>query len=318
MSSTVGYTHLTSDVESLTQIGIDPIAISPLGRTGASAKRYYRLAGSFPSLALITDANTVNSIQHASSLSDAWGLRTPAVIQAYPEKGIILVEDVGDVHLRDLESESANYSIAYSHCLDLLLRSARSTRFLGSLGSAEELYDDWITIYLEKFHSEFVDHGHSLQCIRQECSKLKLNLSSCNYLSLADVSPDNILIDGPVDDPSSYVFIDIQDAIRAPFGADIVSLLQDVRSPIAPFQYCDWLSSHFSGLERDRMKAEMSILGLFRLLRIAGTFADLDERLGNDRYLRFLPFVRMHLDDVLSVLEASELRKLLALENWPG
>lgn len=97
--------------------------------------------------------------------------------------------------------------------------------------------------------------------------------------------------------------IDFQDAMRGPGAYDLVSLLQDARTDVAPElegmlleHYCAAVSGRETGFDRDAFAFAYAALGAQRNTKILGIFARLAKRDGKPQYLAHLPRIWRYLE----------------------
>jgi hypothetical protein len=109
--------------------------------------------------------------------------------------------------------------------------------------------------------------------------------------------------------------IDFQDAMRGPLAYDLVSLLQDARTDVAPelearlFQhYCANVTARKTGFDRDAFTFAYAALGAQRNTKILGIFSRLAQRDSKPTYLRHIPRLWRYLERDLAHPELSALR----------
>lgn len=295
------------------RLGIPADGLVPLV-PGASAKRYYRVPGQ-GSVVLLTDSATASRTIAVAAAARDVGLRTPEVIRAFPEDSVLVLEDVGEQQLRDIEGAGAEYATALSSCLGLLARIPELVGHSNLRPLRQAEIRAHLSLYFTEFRARYVPDADRSPVELDLLSRLRRRYPS-THLALADVSPDNIMVSGPVERESSYVFIDIQDAFRGPRGFDLISLVQDVRSDKVPFRLPDAHEILRRSGGREVALEELAVLSLFRLLRIVGVFARLDRTRGSTRYMRYMPHVKREIADCLSFLP-SAVGGALRLDHWP-
>ena len=305
-----------ADLAKLAQLGFARPDILPLGRKGASDKRYYRIAGTPPRLALISDPETIALTLSATTVARDRGIRTPKLSALHPEEGIAIMEDAGDRHLRDLERDPASYAAGIEISLDILasVPAMPPSRLVPDL-AVDKIISD-LLLFRDEFRSKYVPNPDTARNEFDSLAELAHELPANSHLALGDVSPDNIMIDGDVADREAYIFIDIQDSLRMPFGFDAISLVQDVRSSSLAASR-DRLYSILESRAPDAEAARaIPMLGAFRLLRIAGTFARLDRMSPGRNYLQYIPYVRSELAFLAARPGLERLADMAQLDSW--
>lgn len=96
--------------------------------------------------------------------------------------------------------------------------------------------------------------------------------------------------------------LDFQDAMRGPWGYDLVSLLQDARVDVPPdlerallAHYCREVGAREPDFDPDRFSATYAVLGAQRNTKILGIFARLAQRDRKMQYLRHIPRIWRYL-----------------------
>jgi aminoglycoside/choline kinase family phosphotransferase len=283
----------------LTQPRLDMIA------GDASFRRYFRLQEGGHSWVLM-DAppekeNSQPFVDVAERLQHG-GVHAPRILAQDLQQGYLLLEDFGDLLLRD-ELTTNNADHWYSILLELLARLAGEVDASGlpaynreRLVTELELFTTW---YLERhmgltLSCEDWDVWEAL-CTRLIASAMEQprvfvhrDFHSCNLL----VSPGD-----------SLGVIDFQDAVRGPLTYDLASLLWD--------RYIPWPRSRLQGWMEDfRLQVSPASdpvvwqrwcdwMGLQRNLKIVGIFARLHYRDGKTGYLEMIPRFWGYLMDVL-------------------
>lgn len=109
--------------------------------------------------------------------------------------------------------------------------------------------------------------------------------------------------------------IDFQDAMRGPLAYDVVSLLQDARTDVAPEleahlfdHYCAQVTARKAGFDRDAFTFAYAALGAQRATKILGIFSRLAQRDDKPTYLRHIPRLWRYLERDLAHPELSALR----------
>jgi hypothetical protein len=267
---------------------------------------------------------------------DERGVRVPAIDVVDMERGVLLLEDLGDTTFEALYERAApeDREALYRRAIDLLVdtqrriedtpadeRTARhcvawGRRFDGDLLRWElDHFTEWglearLGLEAVEPHREVLDRSYE-----QIVDEL---FEAPEALSLRDYQSRNIMIAAPDD----WVIIDFQDALRGPCIYDLVALLRDSYIELEDAQV-DALFEHY--VERGReagltwCEDAEALRRIFRLqtvqrkLKDAGRFIFIDRVKGNPD---FLTYFEPSLGYVLSALEGlegfSELRDIVS------
>lgn len=282
----------------------------------ASARRYSRLRKSnetcvfmYAPPAVAGDQREFARIgEHLSSI----GLKSPAVLATDFEKGLLLIEDLGDLLFPDaIRSGVVDEVSAYGCAANVLvpIQTNPAPTGLPMFGPAE------MAAALDPFFDEAVP-GHAIEA-RTAVSDalfdaLNTHCSTCNVMILRDHHAENILWQSNENALRRVGLIDFQDAMMGHAAYDLVSLLMDARRDV-PSELCDSLIDGFvseMGLPAEPFRAAFATLTAQRNLRILGIFARL-KRDGHTKYERFVPRVKAHISDALGHPALSDLRAAL-------
>lgn len=230
------------------------------------------------------------------------GLHAPEILASNLEQGYLLLEDLGDVPLRD----QLTHNTADQHMPGLLQLLAHMASDVSSAGLPAydrgrlldelELFPRW---YLQKHKGIRLDCAGWDQwenlCTRLMASALTQpqgfvhrDFHSCNLMLLAD---DEIGV------------IDFQDAVHGPITYDFISLMWDryIHWPRARLE--DWMEQFRQQVaphcDPQQWVRWCDWMGLQRNLKIVGIFARLYYRDGKTGYLEMIPQFYSYLRDVL-------------------
>ena len=113
-------------------------------------------------------------------------------------------------------------------------------------------------------------------------------------IALFDFHVDNLLVLKDRRGIAACGLLDFQDAVLAPVGFDLVSLLEDARRHV-PWNLMTRMIERYLAanpmIDRTAYMAAYAIIGAQRNTRIAGTFTRLLKRDGKSWYQRFMPRV---------------------------
>lgn len=257
----------------------------------ASARRYLRLSHPQGS-AVLMDAPP-GSCGPYLAMTDwlrARGFHAPEVLAAEPDRGLLLLEDLGDTLLaRAIDAEPSLAGPAYLRVTDLLaaLHAHPPAPGILALDGAElanqvGLFAQWYAPAAGAPVGAGLSVGPVIAALHDE-----LAADMPPVTALRDFHAENIvwLGDAPLG------LLDFQDAVAAHPAYDLVSALQDPRRDVpqaiedaAIARYCA-----ATGVDPVRFAGAYALLGAQRNLRIMGIFTRLCLCDGKPRYLQFMP-----------------------------
>lgn len=269
----------------------------------ASFRRYFRIR-SGDKVAMLMDAPPPNEdprpFLRAAKWLDANGLRAPHVLAEDTARGLVLLEDFGDVRMREyLDSWPADEAEVYRAAIDALtdLHRLPPGPFLDySLSEymrEVKLFTEWYC----PAQNLYIDGAHFNSAWETVLSNL-LPRQRPGVTVLRDYHAENIMLLGGLHQQG---LLDFQDALVGHPAYDLVSLLQDARRDVSPeleaemFDY--YQSKTTAGSE---FLADYARLGAQRNVKIIGIFVRLWKRDGKSRYLDLIPRVWAHLERDLS------------------
>lgn len=256
----------------------------------ASFRRYFRAMADDGRTVVVMDAPPPHEdpkpfIDIARYLVDH-GFRAPQILAAALDRGLVLIEDFGDLQMRQhLDIAPHDAESIYRAAIDVLVRL--STTPVAKLPP----YDEVAYLREVKLLSEWYIPAMGLAIDDTEYEVLwrraLLPVAGEQRVTvLRDYHAENIMLlpDG------EQGIIDFQDALVGHPAYDLVSLLQDARREVDPA-----LEKRMLGYYRDSVGANAdfglhyALLGAQRNTKIIGIFTRLWKRDGKDRYLSFLP-----------------------------
>jgi len=270
--------------------------ISPVAGD-ASFRRYFRVASAGRS-AILMDAPPPHEDPRPFIRIAQWltrhGFAAPAIHAADLTQGLVLLEDFGDVRLR--ETADAGEAAALPHyaaAIDLLV--ALRAHPAGDLPP----YDRAV---LHREAGLFVDWY---------CPAVGLAVDEPGYRAAWDAVFDHALTDTPVTVLRDYHaenlmlvgadrrlgLLDFQDALAGHPAYDLVSLLQDARRDVAPSLETAMLARYQAATGAgETFMAAYHVLGAQRNAKIIGIFTRLWKRDGKPRYPALCPRVWTYLE----------------------
>ena len=250
------------------------------------------------------------------------GLSPPQVLEAEPERGLLLLEDLGDALFTTvLAQEPALEPQLYAAAVDVLLAlqqapppgglpdlSARD--WAGAADFAAQFYAAAVT----GTQPEAGRYTEALKCA------LETHADAARVLILRDYHAGNLLWLPDRKGAARVGLLDFQQGQQGQQGYDPVSLLQDARRDVAPETEAAGLARFAAGkgLTVEEMAAGYATLGAQRALRIIGIFARLCTVSGKPGYVALIPRVWRQLMRNLSHPALAGLRReVLALLPEP-
>jgi aminoglycoside/choline kinase family phosphotransferase len=294
----------------------------------ASTRRYFRLRDGASSaiLALYPEPFDPKELSFVvvRDLMAEWGLPVPRVLDHDGARGILLLEDLGDLTLQDALAEvdaagrEAFYAQAVRQIADLQREARRDQRWAACFQIAfdtEKL--EW---ELQYFLKHFVEGHRQLELAAGERDALGGELSALaaeiaswpRVLCHRDYHSRNLMVQG-----RDLYWIDFQDARMGPATYDLASLLRDA--------YVE-LDEGFVAAAAERFRAEavpdeapevfarrFDLMCVQRNLKALGTFGYMDVVRGNRVYVQYIPRTLQHARrNLVKYPELSRLHALLA------
>ena len=222
---------------------------------------------------------------------DANGMRAPLILAEDVQRGLVLLEDFGDVRFREYADQwPDDERSVYRAAIDALVSLHRLPP----------------GPFLDYSMSEYVREAKLLT--EWYCPAQNLYVDSAGYVSawekvlgdllprqrpgvcvLRDYHAENIMLLGSLGEQG---LLDFQDALNGHPAYDLVSLLQDARRDVSPeleaemFDY--YVERAHPGAD---FLADYARLGAQRNAKIVGIFVRLWKRDGKPRYLDYIPRV---------------------------
>ena len=222
---------------------------------------------------------------------EANGMRAPAILAEEPGEGLVLLEDFGDVRMRDyLDEWPADEREVYEGAIDALADLHRLP--------PAPLLDYTLAEYLRevRLFTEWYCPAQGLAVDAagydrawEEVLTALLPRQRPGVTVLRDYHAENIMLLGHL---RKQGLLDFQDALVGHPAYDLVSLLQDARRDVAPALEAAMFDRYVavSGAGPD-FRADYARLGAQRNAKIVGIFVRLWQRDGKPRYLTMIPRV---------------------------
>ena len=286
---------LPDGVESFLQsAGWAGCVLEPL--TGdASFRRYFRVRRG-DQTAMLMDAPPPNEdpepFLRAARWLEANGLRAPHILAEDSARGLVLLEDFGDVRMRDyLDQWPEDEDAVYCAAVDTLvaLHALPPGPFL-QYGTHEYLREAGLfTEWYCPAQGLQVDTAGYVQAWEQALRPL-LARQRPGVNVLRDYHAENIMLLGAL---QKQGLLDFQDALVGHPAYDLVSLLQDARRDVSPELEAEMFDRYVqqTGVSPEDFLADYARLGAQRNAKIVGIFVRLWKRDGKPGYLSLIPRV---------------------------
>jgi len=242
------------------------------------------------------------------------------------KKGIIFIEDFGNLSYYNLLISKKNKFQIYKKLIDLLLKiqKIKPKQKLKGLGNKSHILDKYSHKYLHKESDLFFDWYLPLFFNKKKTNKIKkktkkilskiyykLNLPN-SYFVHRDYHVQNIMKVG-----KKIGLIDSQDALIGNPAYDLVSIIDDVRIKTSKklkskiYYYYLKKTSKIKKDELENFLEDFNILSIQRNLKIIGIFSRLFKRDNKKQYLKFIPYAWKLLELRMGSEAFSELKKIL-------
>lgn len=277
----------------LAQAGWNHAAIVPLAGD-ASFRRYFRVVDG-ARRAVLMDAPPPHEdprpfIAIAEHLVGQ-GFAAPRILARDLDDGLVLIEDFGDLRVKEhLDDAPAEEIAVYTRAVELLadlhrLPAADLAPYDRAVYQREAgLLTEW---YCPAIGLEVDAEGYARAW--DEVLPLVEQSASPSVTVLRDYHAENIML---IDRPQArgLGLLDFQDALAGHPAYDLVSLLQDARRDVPPAVEAAMLD-HYRAIANPPadFDAAYAVLGAQRNAKIIGIFTRLWKRDGKPRYLSFLP-----------------------------
>jgi N-acetylmuramate 1-kinase len=277
----------------LSRAGWDGALIEPLAGD-ASFRRYFRVKHG-RGTAMLMDAPPPHEDTRPFLLAAHWlcdnGMRAPAIHAEDTDRGLVLLEDFGEVRMREyLDASPDDEQDVYAVAVDALVALHRlSPGPFAPYGMAEYLREaKLLTEWYCPARGLAVDEA-GYEAAWQEVLEPLLPRQEPGVTVLRDYHAENVMLCGGVDRQG---LLDFQDALVGHPAYDLVSLLQDARRDVPPELEAAMIDRYVAAAGADAdFAADYARLGAQRNAKIVGIFVRLWKRDGKPRYLHLIPRV---------------------------
>ena len=277
----------------------------------ASFRRYLRATFPDGRTCIVMDAppqhEDVRPWLHVQQLFHAASAHVPDVLAQDPERGFLLLSDLGSTTYLAALVSGADAETLYRTAIDTLVTIQQASqpdtlpnydRVL--LKRELDLFPDW---YIDKHVKIPFDdtQRNALEAVFEQI--LAVNLAEpCVYIH-RDYHSRNLMVAGAQDDMRPGV-IDFQDAVYGPISYDLASLFKDAYIEWEEERTIDWLVRYWEKARKAGLPVRADFgeffrdyewMGVQRHVKVLGIFARLYHRDGKDGYLNDMPRVAKYL-----------------------
>jgi len=244
-------------------------------------------------------------------LFQAAGLPVPGIVSAWPDHGLLVLEDAGQRSLEEaLAGDSERSSDLYAQVVGLAADIAvRGTPILEASSRSRSpcLDADRFRFEMEYFLEHYycglegrTPGGPAFERLRTGLFDLADQAAAVRPLVLChrDYHSRNLVLSPE----GSLAMVDIQDARHGPLGYDLASLLWNPYSPIHPPTRKEMIGLFCEkiGLSDPDFGHSLEILALQRMIKALGTFGYQIGRLGKGRYRSAVPVTLKEIEQLPS------------------
>jgi N-acetylmuramate 1-kinase len=260
----------------------------------ASFRRYFRARRGDKS-AMVMDAPPPNEdpapFLRAARWLDANGMRAPIILAENESRGLVLLEDFGEVRMRDyLDQWPNDEQEVYEGAVDALVQLHRLP---------PGPFNDYTLAEYQREAFLFIEWFCSARAMRVDQPGWKAAWEEVLVQLLPRQRPgvavlrayhaENIMLLGTL---KSQGLLDFQDALAGHPAYDLVSLLQDARRDVGPELEAAMFDRYVAATRQgEDFLADYARLGAQRNAKIVGIFVRLWKRDGKPRYLDLIPRV---------------------------
>lgn len=280
-----------------------------------SPRRYARLTQSDGTTAILMDADTnqkTPSFVEIDELLRSLSLSAPEIYAAYPDEGLVLLEDFGRRNFGRLIDSGEDSKPLYRRAVDLLVElhkkfSAvdKSKLDLPAYGGAlfasqvEMFLDDYIPY--AKNREASVSEGEGFRAAWKQA--LRGIEALPQSLLLRDYMPDNLMDLPGREGVQSVGLLDFQDAGLGPAAYDIASLCEMVRRDGGDVVQQDMIVYYHAqmkpALSLQELTTACHILAAQRHMRILGIIVRVVNATGQKDKLQYMPRIWEYLHQLL-------------------
>ncbi len=269
----------------------------------ASARQYLRLAKQSET-AILMDADPASGERVDRFIAvGEWllsqGHSAPRILASDPERGFVLLEDLGDDLFARLLKSGGDERMLYEATIDFLLDLHRHPAPADLAPYDEHRLIDEAELFIDWYLPALTGRDTSAN-LRQAFRFLwgilapEVGMDSAperRVLVLRDFHAENLIWLPNRSGPARLGLLDFQDAVAGHPAYDLVSLLEDARRDVDP-DFAEAMLQRYitgSGAGDADFRRMYAILGAQRNIRILGIFTRLWKRDGKPHYQAFMP-----------------------------
>ena len=265
----------------------------------ASFRRYFRIVDRAGARhAVLMDAPPPHEDPRPFVAMAAWlgeiGLVAPVVLAKDLDQGLLLLDDLGDVRLREtLDADPSAESVLYATAVDVLVHLHRappppalSPHGLDQWLEEIDLFLDWYVPAVELGDVDGAGWSAAWHDVLSRVSTDGLGPVTV----LRDYHAENIMLLDGRGGIERFGLLDFQDALAGHPAYDLVSVLEDARRDVPPAVERAMIDRYLGATGTgEAFEAAYWALAAQRNTRILGVFCRLWKRDGKDRYKAFQP-----------------------------
>jgi len=249
----------------------------------------------------------------------------PKLYEHNLSKGILVVEDFGDITFNKILVKKKNKFLVYKKLVDLLIKiqKIKPKSKLRSIINKPHIVKNYSKSILHKESDLFFDWYLPLFLSKKKNKEFKKKVKKIlsqlynrlNFPNSCFVHRD-YHVQNLMKIKKKIGVIDSQDALIGNPAYDLVSLVDDVRiktSSKLKSQICKYYlkkTKKITGIKREKFLEDFDILSVQRSLKIIGIFSRLFKRDKKKRYVKFIPYTWKLLEKRMNSKIFLELRKI--------
>ena len=257
----------------------------------ASFRRYFRiLLGDHSAMLMVAPPPNEDPAPflRAAKWLDANGMRAPHVLAEDPARGLVLLEDFGDVRMREyVDQWPIDERAVYTGAIDALVQLHKLPPgpfvdySMSEYVREAKLFTEWFC----PAQNLTVDGAGYVAAWQQVLGQL-LPRQRTGVTVLRDYHAENIMLLGGLEIQG---LLDFQDALVGHRAYDLVSLLQDARRDVDPAVETEMFDYYVAQTRAGPdFLADYATLGAQRNAKIVGIFVRLWKRDGKPKYLGYI------------------------------
>ncbi|WOF45255.1 phosphotransferase [Sphingopyxis indica] len=262
----------------------------------ASFRRYFRVTAPGRQ-AVLMDAPPPHEDPRPFIAVAEWlcarGLTAPAILARDLDKGLLLIEDFGDIRLREtLDAAPHDESDHYAGITDLLVHLHSEPPMEGLPVHGLDQWLDEVMLFTD-WYCPAMDIEPDRDAFRAAWQAVLAPVEADGLprvTVLRDYHAENIMLVPGRDGIAHYGLLDFQDALVGHPAYDLASVLEDARRDVSPAVEAAMLDRYVAATgQGEAFRTAYWALAAQRNTRILGVFVRLWKRDGKEGYRRFQP-----------------------------